>query len=420
MFCRAAASTARSGSSPVLERPSVARTTPATGWPRCAASTPCERVAQRARSARFGWMSSSLRACAAFAEPGLGRRFEVVDIQLPALRTAPPGSARSTVLTSSSRGVSRSRSTGDFPPADSQLQAAASRQRRESSVYGSENLMLSESSTTIARCDGTVSRCDETSTGSSSMAATASRSARAGRPASTRFGPRQIAALPAIEPPEQDARAAAIAARTRSRSRRSRAGRRRELELRVARPVTTPGDDDRSPGAIARSCSWYLQIRSGHRRQRERPTQVAKIDSTISRTSSAHGQVAPDLAAGRGEEMRPPSPLRRRRSRRPAARAATSARPPRSARGRSRAGRGWPRRDLAGCPAAPRPRRGGTAPAWRVSGTSIATAGAAVARVLGQRARPSATAARRRRAGSAGRWRSAGWSGRPAASARRP
>ena len=29
---------------------------------------------------------------------------------------------------------------------------------RESSVYGSENFMLSESSRTIARCDGMVSR----------------------------------------------------------------------------------------------------------------------------------------------------------------------------------------------------------------------------------------------------------------------
>ncbi len=35
--------------------------------------------------------------------------------------------------------------------------------------------MLSESSSTIARCDGTTSRSDETHTGSSSIAATASR-----------------------------------------------------------------------------------------------------------------------------------------------------------------------------------------------------------------------------------------------------
>ena len=68
MFCRTAASAARSGSSPVLERPSVARTMPATGWPRCDASTPWI-ASPSGEIGRFGWTSSSFRDWAAFAEP---------------------------------------------------------------------------------------------------------------------------------------------------------------------------------------------------------------------------------------------------------------------------------------------------------------------------------------------------------------
>ncbi len=150
MFCRAAASTARSGSSPVLERPSVARITPATGWPRCAASTPC-RASPRGETGRFGLISSSLRDRADSPAPGLGRRLQVVE------NSSRPRAERLEVRAEHRLDQvqpAASRAAGPpatFPPSDSSFRLAAISTARELSVYGSENLMLSESSTMIGQ-----------------------------------------------------------------------------------------------------------------------------------------------------------------------------------------------------------------------------------------------------------------------------
>ena len=64
---------------------------------------------------------------------------------------------------------------------------------------------------------------------------------------------------------------------------------------------------------------------------RDRPTQAAKIGSTIRRPSEPPGQLVPDLPAGRREGVGAVAP-RRRRPRPPAGRASPSGRPPRSAR----------------------------------------------------------------------------------------
>ncbi len=114
-----AASTARSGSSPVLDRPSRRQDqTPATGWPRWRRQHAVKRIAQRRdRPVRLDVVERARPRRFARARPG--RRFQVVEEQLPAAGQRFQVAGSGPFLTRSSRGVSRSRSTGDRPPADS-------------------------------------------------------------------------------------------------------------------------------------------------------------------------------------------------------------------------------------------------------------------------------------------------------------
>src|SRR5262249_3142276 len=107
---------------------------------------------------------------------------------------------------------SRSRSTGDFRPSDRSRRAAASSTARESSVYGSENFMLSESSSTSARCDRRVSIREEIRTGSTSIAATAVTVSTRRATSSARLPPREPGGghPPPPPPPRQPARLAAV------------------------------------------------------------------------------------------------------------------------------------------------------------------------------------------------------------------
>ena len=157
------------------------------------------------------------------------------------------------VLTRSSRGVSRSRSTDDRPPADSSFILEAISTARDSSVYGSENFMLSESSRIISRCDLTVSRWLLTSTGSTSMAARAS-SVSIRRPTrAARFGRDRSAALAPVEPPEQGQEHAPPPAITATAP--VPCGSAVELEPRRRPPAPHPGD-----GSIPRSICKNLFI----------------------------------------------------------------------------------------------------------------------------------------------------------------
>ena len=237
----------------------------------------------------------------------------------------------------------------------------------------------------------------ETSTGSTSMTATRQRASATRRPTSSaRLGRDRSRPLPAVEPPEQgEQRRPPPPGRGPAPPPRGSA----VSSSRVLARRHGAGRPARSPGVICQirfMTSRRVDEDSVHR---DRPTQVAKIDSRISRPSE---HPAPARARSRGR-----SPRRRRR-RRPAptatstraARASPSGRPPRSARGRSRAGRGWRRKRSCWVPSGPSSQATRYRPARRVSGTSIADGRPAVARAsLLERDGRQRPAARRRPGG---------------------
>ena len=322
-------------------------------------------------------------------------------------------------MTRSSRGVSRSRSTGDFPPGGLQLQVGG--QRHGARVVGvrvgkPHALRIVDDDRQVRR-HRLARRRDQHRLEQHGRDREQGQHAQADeqRP----LAPRQLAALPAVEPPEQASERRSP--QTIRMIEPAPRGQRRELEPGIAPRRRRRATTARSPGGFARIRFMSLRIRRKAIARRQRDGRPRLRRST--RRSAERTGRTPGRARSRGRSRRrdrTPSPARdgdldvqrledclQLGRRDPLERAL------------ARVGVGRVQ-SPAGCPADLRPRRDPVEAGLARVGDIDRDGRAAVARVLRRRGRPAAAAARRRRAESSRRWRPAGSSGRPAASARRP
>ena len=236
----------------------------------------------------------------------------------------------------------------------------------------------------IGRCDRTVSRCDETRTGSTQHDGDRQEHEQ---PQADQPGPprcREVRLLAAGEPPEQDETATTAADQ---RERHPPPG----SAVSSSRVLSPAGNLARRRGSMPRR---YCQMRLMTFRQRSRKKTSDLIATAPPRTpGSARGSAArASTQASSCQTSRPvaekaslPSPRADGDLDLQRVRASPSGRPPRSARGRSPARRGWTRRGPAGCPAGPRPRHADKARPGACRGRSISTGRRRVAGRLGLR-----------------------------------
>ena len=206
-----------------------------------------ERVAQRRdRPVRLDVVE--LARPRRLARARLGRRLQVVDEQLPAACRAPRGSAAATVLDQvQPRRLAQPLDRRLARPRTRASSSAASSAARELSVYGSENFMLSESSSDDrqVRRDRLAAGRDQhrlEQHGRRRPASVSTAQADQERPLQLR----QVAALPA-------GRASRASTDRQERRQDQHDGRRSLRQRRELEPRIAPGDDAGRRGSIPRS-----------------------------------------------------------------------------------------------------------------------------------------------------------------------